>query len=210
MPLCWWSVLSCVWREWYEMQCDSFLALHAAGSVVRVRRRAGLAGTSKHQKIWALADSPVPLGQNGSEHPRDSGGRAGAGSRVAGPRGGVRILRSARGPALRASAQVGCGGIRGGHSAGRRGDLRHGTVVARGSTKRFPNGLGQTGVFVCREIRSTGLVVLFIGWLLLLPTLLSLIIVVGVALGVRRQLSTMRTDRQMPQTMRMARRGRAI
>jgi protein-S-isoprenylcysteine O-methyltransferase Ste14 len=50
------------------------------------------------------------------------------------------------------------------------------------------HGLVRTGVFgLSRNPIYLGLGVLFIGWLLLLPTLLSLIIVVGVALGVRRQ-----------------------
>lgn len=50
------------------------------------------------------------------------------------------------------------------------------------------HGLVRTGVFrLSRNPIYLGLIVLFIGWLLVLPTLLSLIIVVGVALGVRRQ-----------------------
>ena len=50
------------------------------------------------------------------------------------------------------------------------------------------HGLVRTGVFrLSRNPIYLGLDVLFIGWLLVLPTLLSLIIVVGVALGVRRQ-----------------------
>ena len=50
------------------------------------------------------------------------------------------------------------------------------------------HGLVMTGVFsLSRNPIYLGLIVLFIGWLLVLPTLLSLIIVVGVALGVRRQ-----------------------
>ena len=50
------------------------------------------------------------------------------------------------------------------------------------------HGLVKTGVFsLSRNPIYLGLIVLFIGWLLVLPTLLSLIIVVGVALGVRRQ-----------------------
>ncbi len=50
------------------------------------------------------------------------------------------------------------------------------------------HGLVKTGVFrLSRNPIYLGLVVVFIGWLLVLPTLLSLIIVVGVALGVRRQ-----------------------
>jgi len=49
-------------------------------------------------------------------------------------------------------------------------------------------GLVKTGVFrLSRNPIYLGLAVMFIGWLLVLPTLLSLIIVVGVALGVRRQ-----------------------
>lgn len=50
------------------------------------------------------------------------------------------------------------------------------------------HGLVKTGVFsLSRNPIYLGLIVMFIGWLLVLPTLLSLIIVVGVALGVRRQ-----------------------
>jgi protein-S-isoprenylcysteine O-methyltransferase Ste14 len=50
------------------------------------------------------------------------------------------------------------------------------------------HGLVKTGVFrLSRNPIYLGLLVLFIGWLLVLPTMLSLIIVVGVALGVRRQ-----------------------
>ena len=49
-------------------------------------------------------------------------------------------------------------------------------------------GLVKTGVFsLSRNPIYFGLGLLFIGWLLVLPTLLSLIIVLGVALGVRRQ-----------------------
>lgn len=50
------------------------------------------------------------------------------------------------------------------------------------------HGLVKTGVFrLSRNPIYLGLVVLSIGWFLVLPTLLSLIIVVGLALGVRRQ-----------------------
>ena len=50
------------------------------------------------------------------------------------------------------------------------------------------HGLVKTGVFrLSRNPIYLGLIVLFIGWLLVLPALLSLIIVVGVALGVQRQ-----------------------
>ena len=50
------------------------------------------------------------------------------------------------------------------------------------------HGLVKTGVFrLSRNPIYLGLAVMFIGWLLVLPTLLSLIIAVGVALGVRRQ-----------------------
>lgn len=50
------------------------------------------------------------------------------------------------------------------------------------------HGLVKSGVFRwSRNPIYLGLIVLFIGWLLVLPTLLSLIIVAGVGLGVRRQ-----------------------
>ncbi len=50
------------------------------------------------------------------------------------------------------------------------------------------HGLVRTGVFrLSRNPIYLGLDVLFVGWLLVLPTLLSLMIVIGVALGVRRQ-----------------------
>lgn len=50
------------------------------------------------------------------------------------------------------------------------------------------HGLVRTGVFgLSRNPIYLGLIVLFVGWLLVVPTLLSLIIVVGVAFGVRRQ-----------------------
>ena len=50
------------------------------------------------------------------------------------------------------------------------------------------HGLVRTGVFrLSRNPIYLGLDLLFIGWLLVLPTLLSAIILVGVALGVRRQ-----------------------